>query len=679
MSFKVCFICHDINSINHIINNNGSLDYSIIFVGDNELNATIANNNKVIIARNLTNNIEFNKQFLTFTAWYAIIKNNLFKEYKYIFVFEWDVYLKPNFIENVNSGINSDLDVISFGSNTYYLYKDINVDVFNYYLKLKGIDALLYNQYSYWLPSTNHGMKRDVLAKFVDWYYPSSLIIDTLNYANISWYHERLFFIYVDSNKLSWGLFSGMDHQQQNSHCSFNVRQDKLPFNLVHLYMNNDKCEYLNKLIEKYDIFNKVFQSCNHEFVNGCGSYLFEGKHYIYSDKMYEKQKLLFETAKKATNLLEIGVYLGHSLFIILLANPNIKITCIDIDDKYSFPSIQVLEKYFDTKITFIKNDCKLSLPNINTKFDFFHMDSLHEENHVLFEFTNTIKNIDETKNLIYYVFNDYECFPETIKKINSGVLISDYKPSSVNIPLCDWKNTLIEFIKCESELEQLAYKYGTDKLRHGFVSIYENHMNIFKNDIFNFLEIGVFFGSSIKMWSEYFKNATIYGADTFEGKQGNGNKFENADLFWNEITNSNDIKYDNIELVKLDQSNETQLKKFEKRMKQTNVKFKVIIDDGSHLMRDQQLSFFYLFDLLEDSGIYIIEDIHSSHEVGYDLSADYSNSTKVLFQKIKDGFMFDSVYINDNDKCRELTTKILDLQFYKIKDGSETLVIFKK
>ena len=679
MSYKICFVCHDMYSLTHIFNNNKFIDYSIIFVGHKELSNEFSNNSKIIIARDLPNNIENENQLLTFTAWYLIVKNNLFSDYKYLFIFEWDIYIKKEFLTSVNTGIKSNLDLISFGKNEYFFNHDINVNVFNYYLKLKNIDPFTYNEHSYWLPSTNHGIKREILEKFVDWYYPSCFIIDKLNYANISWYHERIFFVYTDFNKLAWGVYSGIEHIQQNSHRTFNLRQDKLTSNLVNLYINNDNCEFLNKFISHYDVFNKLFQKCNHEFTKGCGSYLFEGNHYLYSDKMYEKQKLLFKTAEKATNVLEIGVYLGHSLFIMLLANPNLKITCIDIEDKYSYPAIKFLEEYFNTTINFIKNDSKIVLPNLEGEFDLFHIDSLHDEDHVLFEFNNTIKNIDNSKYIIYYIFNDCENYPKTIDKIMNGNLINNYVPLKIQKSSCEWNNALVEVIRCETELEKIAFKHGTDKLIHGYIPIYENVMNKFKEYNFNFLEIGVFFGSSINVWTEYLSNAIIYGADTFEGNQGNGNKFENANYYWDEVMNSSDIKYQNIELIKLDQSSVTQIEKFKNKMIKADVKFKIILDDGSHLMKDQQISFFYLFDLLEDNGIYIIEDLHSSNQFEYDLLPDKSNSTKLLFENIKNGNMFKSVYIDDVEKSREITDKILELKFFKIKDGSEVLLIFKK
>ena len=65
------------------------------------------------------------------------------------------------------------------------------------------------------------------------------------------------------------------------------------------------------------------------------------------------------------------------------------------------------------------------------------------------------------------------------------------------------------------SILKKLSLKHGTDKYGHGFIEVYDPLMEIYKDEVFNFLEIGVFFGSSIEMWNEYFTNAKIFGMDT--------------------------------------------------------------------------------------------------------------------------------------------------------------------
>ena len=41
---------------------------------------------------------------------------------------------------------------------------------------------------------------------------------------------------------------------------------------------------------------------------------------------------------------------MGHSLLIMLMSNPKVQITTIDIDDKYALPSINYLKKYFQNQ-----------------------------------------------------------------------------------------------------------------------------------------------------------------------------------------------------------------------------------------------------------------------------------------------------------------------------------------
>ena len=46
-------------------------------------------------------------------------------------------------------------------------------------------------------------------------------------------------------------------------------------------------------IIKKH--FQEIFKVCNRKFIDGCGSYLFDGKTYQYSDDYYDKQKFGYE------------------------------------------------------------------------------------------------------------------------------------------------------------------------------------------------------------------------------------------------------------------------------------------------------------------------------------------------------------------------------------------------
>jgi hypothetical protein len=134
-----------------------------------------------------------------------------------------------------------------------------------------------------------------------------------------------------------------------------------------------------------------------------------------------------------------------------------------------------------------------------------------------------------------------------------------------------------------------LANKYGSDKGtvygdKHNFTEIYEKYFKPFKNKTINILEIGVNDGSSLNMWYEYFPNAKIYGLD-----------IDDKSIYSN----------DRVECGIIDQSKKEHLEEY---VKNTDLSFDIIIDDGSHHMSDQQLTFGFLFPLLKSDGVYIIE-----------------------------------------------------------------------
>ena len=144
------------------------------------------------------------------------------------------------------------------------------------------------------------------------------------------------------------------------------------------------------------------------------------------------------------------------------------------------------------------------------------------------------------------------------------------------------------------NELTILANKYGSDKGteygdKHNFTETYEKYFKRFKDKKINILEIGINDGSSLKMWYDYFPNATIYGAD---------------------INDKSDLSNERVNCVVLNQSNKEELDEFAKNI---NLTFDIIIDDGSHHISDQQLTFGSIFPLLKEDGIYVIEDLHTS------------------------------------------------------------------
>lgn len=149
---------------------------------------------------------------------------------------------------------------------------------------------------------------------------------------------------------------------------------------------------------------------------------------------------------------------------------------------------------------------------------------------------------------------------------------------------------------ECTSELTKICKKYEnfTDKgptgpyyIKHNYTEIYGDLLRYYKNRKNKILEIGIRQGGSLKMWKEYFKESDIYGVD--------------INLNWIE-TDLNDCN-----VLKGDAYNINTINKLFK-----NIKFDVILDDGSHRLEDQIKCLNMYSELLTDDGILIIEDIHS-------------------------------------------------------------------
>ncbi len=161
--------------------------------------------------------------------------------------------------------------------------------------------------------------------------------------------------------------------------------------------------------------FNNIYRENNYKFQKCCGSYLFDGLSYEYDAYNEKKQKLLYSAVKDCSNVLEIGVYMGHSILIMLLANPKLNITCVDIDGTYAIPSINYLKKQFpEANINLSINNSLTLLKKSDQQFDFFHIDGDHTMRVILKELF-VIFNKNKLPKL-KLLFDDVDCM-NPIKK----------------------------------------------------------------------------------------------------------------------------------------------------------------------------------------------------------------------------------------------------------------------
>jgi len=160
-------------------------------------------------------------------------------------------------------------------------------------------------------------------------------------------------------------------------------------------------------------------------------------------------------------------------------------------------------------------------------------------------------------------------------------------------------------------DLAELFNKYGSDKDRNGYSHLYSILFDKIKNDELNVLEIGIgtmipnvsssmkgympdtyLPGASLRAWNDYFPNSQIYGVDIQIDTQINENRIK---TYLADSTNENTVN---------------------ELMKNINIKFDIIIDDGWHLDEAQKKTLKNFFPYLKDGGLYVIEDIYPGSNI---------------------------------------------------------------
>ena len=143
-----------------------------------------------------------------------------------------------------------------------------------------------------------------------------------------------------------------------------------------------------------------------------------------------------------------------------------------------------------------------------------------------------------------------------------------------------------------------------TDKnTTHSYIDLYQTLLVGKKETAVNVLEIGigdnpyhpqVSNGGSIKLWHDFFPNATVYALD-----------IKKPEEVWDAIKNNQRI----ILHIEADAYDEN---KFKTDLLDKNIKFDFMLDDGPHTL-ESMIKFIKLYSqVMTDDGILIIEDVQS-------------------------------------------------------------------
>ena len=137
------------------------------------------------------------------------------------------------------------------------------------------------------------------------------------------------------------------------------------------------------------------------------------------------------------------------------------------------------------------------------------------------------------------------------------------------------------------SALEELGRTHGPSKLPGDYLRRYAPLLEPIRLVVTNVLEVGVEDGHSLRMWRDYFPNATINGVDVDPRARSH--------------------EGDRIRVWIADSTDPAQM---ERVVHEVGGPIQLMIDDGSHHPFDQIKTFKTLFPFLEDRGFYFVDDV---------------------------------------------------------------------
>jgi len=186
--------------------------------------------------------------------------------------------------------------------------------------------------------------------------------------------------------------------------------------------------------------------------------------------------------------------------------------------------------------------------------------------------------------------------------------------------------------------LTEIGIETNTDKaVYHQFTEVYDDIFSQYDSP--RILEIGVYDFGSIEMYQKYFKEPYIVAMDIED-------KTQYLDGNW--------------KFIQGDQSVIGDLKKC---IDGETEKFDIILDDGGHTMKQQQVSFGFLIDYIKPGGYYILEDLHTSFRPDY-IDSDCEVTSYNMLVSINNQKLNFSNYI-DIEQQKHVLNKIDNIKIW--------------
>jgi hypothetical protein len=183
--------------------------------------------------------------------------------------------------------------------------------------------------------------------------------------------------------------------------------------------------------------------------------------------------------------------------------------------------------------------------------------------------------------------------------------------------------------------MKGISMDRGYGKRGHGYGNIYNNYFSELNfKKIFKVLEIGVSYCNSQIFWKTYFPHADYYGIDI------------------------RDYTHKSQERIHIFQGDQAKRKSLQEFINLHGSNFDIIIDDGGHHMKQQQVSFGFLFPHLKAGGLYVCEDLFSSsdsflfpHKEWMKVYRDNHTTSLGMFRQLEQYGITDSYHMNRNEE----------------------------
>ena len=216
---------------------------------------------------------------------------------------------------------------------------------------------------------------------------------DIVNRHYYNSFHDQPYIVY---NAFKYNLYNNSVLKSVVVNNDKNIHSNKVVHHFsggpgVYAHKIYDMTVFLND-IKDFTINNNINKTKEYidrnllPIIYNCGE-LLEGNIFMmhhtttYTDAFLNKTKNISNLVlnKNIKNVMEIGFNSGFSALLMLISNPNMRISCFDLGEhRYTIPCYEKLKETFGDRINITIGDSTKTLQTVNDKYDLIHIDGGH-------------------------------------------------------------------------------------------------------------------------------------------------------------------------------------------------------------------------------------------------------------------------------------------------------------